>query len=345
MKNRDFSLDLIRIFACLLVVLMHAPMPSANANGPFLSALSFFTAPCIGLFFMVSGALLLPVKQNFFTFMKRRLSRIVIPTMVWTIVYLSLNIYCDESEINILQSIFSVPFSAQGHGVLWFMYTLTGLYVLAPILSEWVKKASNRELEFVLLLWCVTLCYPFLKLLLVVNTGTTGILYYFTGYAGYFLLGYYLKYRADRFPVIYPAIISMLGIWLIIYLKINQIEFDFYQLFWYESIFISSMCCVIWWMLKKLTDKLSGDARNFPLSGGGIVPYINELSNLSFGIYLMHILIMRYWLWRMEWIMNINSYPLQTLVVAIMTIIITVAICLLLSTIPLAKVLTGYRKH
>ena len=60
MKQRDLSLDLMRVMACCMVVLMHSPIPSANANGLLLSSLSYVTTPCIGLFFMVSGALLLP---------------------------------------------------------------------------------------------------------------------------------------------------------------------------------------------------------------------------------------------------------------------------------------------
>lgn len=271
MKKRDLSLDIIRILACLLVVFMHAPIPSGKADGLFLGALSYLTAPCIGLFFMVSGALLLPVKQDLFTFLKRRLSKIVVPTVVWTAIYLALNVYCNGSETDILRAVMSVPLSAQGHGVLWFMYSLTGLYLLAPILSEWVKKASNREIEFVLLLWCVTLCYPLLKRWLVITTGTTGILYYFTGYAGYFLLGYYLKHRAARFPVVYPAVVSVLGAGLLVCLKINRIEFDFYQLFWYESIFISAMCCVIWWAITKLAGKPNEDAPALVSSVGGVV--------------------------------------------------------------------------
>ena len=60
MKQRDYALDLLRIVACVMVVVMHSPIPSADANGLLLSSLSYFTAPFIGLFFMVSGALILP---------------------------------------------------------------------------------------------------------------------------------------------------------------------------------------------------------------------------------------------------------------------------------------------
>ena len=58
LKNRVYELDILRVLACLMVICMHAPYPKEGANGLFLSTLSYFTAPCIGLFFMVSGALL-----------------------------------------------------------------------------------------------------------------------------------------------------------------------------------------------------------------------------------------------------------------------------------------------
>lgn len=86
-KQRDYSLDLVRILACFMVVLMHSPMQTENANGLLLSSLSYFTAPCIGLFFMVSGALLLPQpsiliyyanaysESSTLTFLKKRLKK------------------------------------------------------------------------------------------------------------------------------------------------------------------------------------------------------------------------------------------------------------------------------
>lgn len=63
-SKRCYELDIIRVLACLMVVAMHSPMPGEQANGTFLASLSYLTAPCIGLFFMVSGALLLPVNRG-----------------------------------------------------------------------------------------------------------------------------------------------------------------------------------------------------------------------------------------------------------------------------------------
>lgn len=86
----------------------------------------------------------------------------------------------------VLKTMASIPFSAQGHGVLWFMYTLIGLYLVTPILHAWLRKASEKEIRFYLLLWLVAMCYPLLQMFVLVNNTTTGILYYFSGYVGYF---------------------------------------------------------------------------------------------------------------------------------------------------------------
>ncbi len=330
MKPRDHSLDLIRVVACLMVVLVHSPMPSDNASGPFLSAISYLTAPCIGLFFMVSGALLLPVKDDYRTFLRRRLSKIVIPTLAWTAIYLGLKIYYSESEIDIVQSVLSVPFSAQGHGILWFMYTLIGLYLLAPILSAWVNVAKDSEIRFVLILWAVSLCYPLIEGYIQVTTGTTGILYYFTGYAGYFLLGYYLKYRCRQQKSIAAAAVAAVGFVLIPALKYLQVPFDFYRLFWYESIFVAALCFVMWLIINRIK------------IGGGQV--VRGLSNLTFGVYLAHILIMRYWLWKTEWIQAIANYPLQTVTIFLFTTIITFIFAALTSRMPLLHYLIGYKR-
>ncbi|WP_279162877.1 hypothetical protein [Muribaculum intestinale] len=37
MKPRGNTLDIIRLLACFMVVLMHSPLPSDNANGPYLA--------------------------------------------------------------------------------------------------------------------------------------------------------------------------------------------------------------------------------------------------------------------------------------------------------------------
>lgn len=96
MKQRIVYLDIIRIIACLMVIIMHAPMPSENisAYGPLLVLLSYVTAPCVPLFFMVSGALLLPCKDDIVAggYLKKRIGKILGPTVCFSVFYIVLNI-------------------------------------------------------------------------------------------------------------------------------------------------------------------------------------------------------------------------------------------------------------
>lgn len=139
--ERDYSLDVLRVIAISLIVLMHSPIPD-SATGFVLSGISYFTAPGIGLFFMISGALLLGNKLSTKVFLKRRFSKVLFPTLFWTVFYMVVAYVKAPIPLDVLvRKVLSIPFSAQGHGVLWFMYTLAGLYLLTPILSHWLESA------------------------------------------------------------------------------------------------------------------------------------------------------------------------------------------------------------
>lgn len=222
--------DLLRLLACLMIIAMHAPLPGSEGDGLFLSALSYLTAPDIGLFFMVSGALLLPVKTGTKAFLERRFVKIAIPTAAWTLFYMACNTLLRDEPLT-LRSLLSIPFSAQGTPVLWFIYTLSGLYLLAPILSRWLQAASRRELECYLGLWAVSLCFPLIGCVADINTSGTGILYYFSGYVSYFLLGYYLKTYPERITMktVLPAM--AIAVATPVVCRLSNLEVDFYSVF------------------------------------------------------------------------------------------------------------------
>lgn len=332
MKRHFPQLDVLRVLACVMVVFMHSPIPSPGASGPFLAVLSYVTVPCIGLFFMISGALILPVKEPFAVFIKKRLMRIAAPLLLWTLIYLATKHYYGQSQLALWREVISIPFSAQGHGVLWFMYTLTGLYLMAPILTPWLEKASKRELQGVLSVWAVTLCYPLLDYFFILNDSVTGVLYYFTGYAGYFVLGYYLRRYPRGLPGPACWTVGLGGAVLILVLKLRGVDYDFYTLFYYLSIFAACLCAGLWMLAHGVGNKLKYSA----LWGG--------VGSLTFGVYLMHILIMRYWLWNMPFVTRISSYPLQTLTVAVLTLVLSFAACRVIALLPGSQWIVGCHK-
>ena len=229
--KRILYLDIIRIVACLMIIATHAPIPNSGLHSYILSTDSLMTAPSIGLFVMVSGALLLPVTMPTKQFLEKRFSKIAWPTLLWTLFYMLIYWYEKGFEnIELGRVLLSVPFTPQFNGVLWFMYMLAGLYLLAPILSSWIKQSGRREIEFYLCLWGITLCYPLIRNFIGVNEGHTGILYYFGGYAGYFLLGYYLKNYLDTLAVWKCLLLLLFPLIIAVMVKLQQIEIDFYAL-------------------------------------------------------------------------------------------------------------------
>lgn len=239
-RKRIIYLDVIRSLACLMVITMHSPQP--GTNGLLQNVIYLATSPCIGLFFMVSGALLLPVEGNGWEWVRRRLGKILCPTVFWTLFYVLANTLTSRCEwSDVPNALMSMPFSAQGHGILWFMYTLCGLYLLAPVISPWLRLASRREVECLLLLWVATLFFPILRMFVSVNEGNTGMFYYFTGYGGYFLLGYYLRrYGLQISRFVWPLLILTPFV-VAIACKQLRCEIDFYDLFWYLSVLCAMM--------------------------------------------------------------------------------------------------------
>lgn len=327
-KERIAYLDVIRIVACVMVILMHSPMPDCGAPGFVLTGISFVTAPSIGLFFMVSGALLLPTSLTMKEFYKKRLSKVVFPTLIWTFIYLLVKIINGSITIDQLPSIMlSTPFSVQGDGILWFMYVLVGLYLITPIISPWLEKASKKEIELILGLWIVSLLYPILSNVVSVNESNTGILYYFSGYAGYYILGYYLNHYKPRVGIITSLLMILIPIIACgLSIRLYQ-DLDFYRYFWYLSIFVISMASGWFCLMSKINVKG--------------VKLLAVASSLSFGIYLSHILVMRSFIWKCCSYLN-YEWLFQIIFTVILTFALSLVLAFFLSMIPFGKYFVGY---
>lgn len=318
--KRILHYDIMRVLACIMVIATHAPIPHEGWCGPLLSSLSYFCAPCIGLFFMISGALLLnkQYQERFDTkvFLKKKFVRILCPTVFWFITGYILS-YCGirNSEI----------------AVLWFMFTMIGLYLLTPVIYRWVSAADKREIEFYLLIWIISLFYPILNLFVNLDHGPQSWIYYFYGYAGYFILGFYLaKYKIQRTSkvVLFIAfcVFSLAFPFLSYYL---HLDLDIYTFFWFLSPSVV-LQCVIWWFV----------ANKLCVFFDSIRPVIEFVSKHSFGIYLMHILILRNILWKLNWINSLSGIA-QIIVCVILTMCVSLFFSWVLSRLRIGKYIVG----
>jgi len=134
-------LHYLRVYACFLVVVLHATHISflENEGEAFHSWLLCLARPCNCLFFMISGALLLPYNNDdFIAFYKKRLQRIVVPLLIWGCVYSILPFFLlNESIKSVIYNIVWLPltYPEQYGGILWYLYIYIGIVLFIPFLS------------------------------------------------------------------------------------------------------------------------------------------------------------------------------------------------------------------
>lgn len=337
MKQRVYYLDVIRCMACLMVILMHAPLPDGTVPGFYHVLIYTATSPCIGLFFMISGALLLPARDSGLVFLKKRLGKVIAPTIVWTIVAIIIRSFSQgwSEPKEMLRILCSIPFSVQVNPVLWFMYVLIGLYVITPVISPWIEKASRNEMRTYLALWMVAMSYPIISLWLKIETSPKGILYYCSGYVGYYVLGYYLrKYGAgSNFIAILLLPIPFFGVWAYKYFEWN---IDYHEVFWYLSILCALMCWCWFTLIKN---------QELPITQWSerVHDAFAMFSNLSFGIYLAHLTIMRDFLWPLIAHFHIDGWTALS-ISFFGTVILSYLLAVVISRVRCGQYIIGYTR-
>lgn len=225
-------LDVVRLVAMFTVVCCHSAdpfnfypgEPPANIDEIKFwgAAYGAFLRPCVPLFVMITGALLLPVRGEISAFYKKRISRVFWPFLIWSVIYnlfpwftglLGLNpeIILDffpysgeeaaRQSLNVsLGYIAKIPLNFSLLDVhMWYIYLLIGLYLYLPIFSAWVEKASEKAKLWFLVAWGITGLLPYYYQFVSPYIwggcawSSFNMLYYFAGFNGYLLLGHYLR--------------------------------------------------------------------------------------------------------------------------------------------------------
>lgn len=229
-ENHLVWLDLIRLVAMVMVIGVHCIDPFYIS--PTLGVIPEYKhwaavygsllRPSVPLFVMMTGLLLLPVRQQpLGTFYKKRIYRVLFPFLIWSVLYnlfpwftgvLGLpksiigDFFCyvqgNESQAlgDSLKDVAMIPFNfsfKENH--MWYIYLIIGLYLYMPFFSGWIERADRKMKQVFLGIWFASLFLPYAGQYIsyyLYGTATWnqfGTFYYFAGFNGYLLLGHYLK--------------------------------------------------------------------------------------------------------------------------------------------------------
>lgn len=221
--KRIVFLDYVRVFACFLVMLVHAcenfygAPGSTDMAGPqsflanetdrfWVSLFDGFSRMSVPLFMIVSAYLLAPMKEGMSTweFYRRRALRILPPMFFFMVLYSTLPLLWGQIDTatswhDLSHILLNFPTLA-GH--LWFMYPLIGIYLFIPVISPWLAKVSAREERFFIALFLLSTCIPYLNRWFGEVWGQCfwneyHMLWYFSGYLGYLVLAHYIRVHLD----------------------------------------------------------------------------------------------------------------------------------------------------
>lgn len=209
-KERDYSLDLLRIFGALAVVMIHASSYFANYFGREGAERiwgNIFDVPSrlgVPLFIMVSGSLLLDenkkisMRDVFFKYVLRTVLLIIFWSAFYTCIDWAIRVYKYKEAFSLKYFVVGFMF---GYYHMWYLYMLVGLYLITPILKCLCKKEnSNVVLYYIVLtlIFCcvksffgvlqdrVSFCYYINRLI------ETLRLNFLVTFVGYYLIGWYL---------------------------------------------------------------------------------------------------------------------------------------------------------
>ena len=349
-SNRLFYADLLRAIAIFAVIILHnaadyddqlGDIPASHWwAGTIWNGLVRF---CVPMFVVLSGAFLL--KQNkevtISEVFKKRLPRIVIPLIFWSLVYILYNGYTSDGGIAGVSWKEQLKVFYQGPVAyhLWFLYMLIGIYLLYPIINLFITAAKEIHIRYFLIVWFLSNCI--INIFDAVNDTTFGVgLNFFAEYAGYFVLGFYLaNYTFTKRQLSFVYVLGVAGLLLSVFMASICMHFQYAdRATLIESDFtpdiVMTVAALFLWFRN----------RTYPETPGIVSKMISQVSKESFGIYLIHVLVMEIIFsddrsyadvvdaWHPGW-----GIPLK----AILVLVISFVIVKILSYIPLLKKVIG----
>ena len=366
-KERVVFIDWLRFIACFMVMIVHSCEPFYlggegtmilnRTNALLVTLIDSFLRPCVPLFVMASSYLLFPVKGDVGAFYRRRLLRVGVPLIVWVLLYTVVPLYGSTYEFYkggaAWGSLLNFPGPA-GH--LWFVYMIIGIYIVMPIFSPWIEKAGKKGEQAFLALWLFTTLVPFLRLAAAGLDGASGIwgeanwnefglLYGVSGFMGYVVLGHYFRTHVGELGwkktlgVALPMMLAGYGISAGWFWTAMPKEFPVNASLDLAVYMETSWgFCTIGTALN--TTGMFMIIRKLHSSGGFYQRVVLPVSEVSYGMYLMHIFFLCFYTAVFQ--QSITSTLVTITLTAVCTFVTSFIVARLLSRIPkIGKYIVG----
>lgn len=286
--------SVLNYFACFLVVLLHVNGDFWNYSNSMRWILSNLVE-CIGycavpIFFMISGVNLIGYEKKYSTdiYIKKRIKKTGIPYLMWTILGILFLILIKKINMNDL----SIPYIINGIinsefiDVYWFFIPLFGCYV-AIIFCSLIPVNKRKKAYAAMILWSgITMSIlPTIFKIMGINYNNDLGMGLINGYFIFPLIGYWIdNYYIKKSVRMFIYLLGVVGFGLhffgtVILSNTGTVNLLFKGYTNFPSVFYSVAIFVLFKYCKNFNDN--------------IMKLVNNGGNRTFGIYMIHIYLVR----------------------------------------------------
>ena len=322
-KTRNINLDLIKVLACIGVVLLNTTMIGFKDTGSWnlLAYLYYLGTYSIPLFFMVNGYLLLGKRNITYSYILEKVKWILITVSSWnTIVWLLKRDFAVNPVKKIIGSMVQKGYFFQ----FWFFGALILIYLCLPILKKFLN--SKRSYLYILsLLISIGLIFELTNIIIqtplqsyVIQTFRlwTWFFYYILGGLIAQFDKEFIKNGFKRWMKI-VAVLLLLITPVILFFLAKTIYHNLFAEYFYDILFVKIVSLGVFLTILTLSLKESK------------YKWIVSLSNQTMGVFIVHTYVMKV----LEKLLGF-SYTGAYLLFPIFTLCISIIVVSLLMKIP-----------
>jgi len=288
-KIRNINLDLIKVLACVGVVLLHTTMGGFKETGSWnlLAYLYYLGTYSIPLFFMVNGYLLLGKRKITYPYILQKVKWILITVSSWTfIVWFFKRDFTTNPIKRIVGSLLQKGYFFQ----FWFFGALVLIYLCLPILKKFLN--SKRSYLYILsLLISIGLIFELANIILQmpIQTHVVQTFRLWTWFFYYILGGFLAQFDLDILKKCFKSwmkvitVVLLFASPLILFVIAKDIHHSLFAEYFYDSILVKAVSLGAF--LTVLTFDLNTDKNR----------WIINLSNQTMGVFIVHTYVMKMW--------------------------------------------------
>lgn len=288
-------ISILNVLACIGVVILHTFETGYTSDANFvfevlIRAIAYCAVP---VFFMITGATLIDYRERYDTktFFKKRLLKVIIPLIIWSIIYFIINFFKGKFSINDLsfKFVFEYFFLVKTNPIFWFFVVIIGIYLAIPVISLIPQETRRKAFLYIIIITFVF--NQFLPdLLYHLNLNYNYDLKFpltYSGWISFIFIGYYI----DKYEIVkkHRVIIYVLGIIGFLTMVVPTIFISYHKnesCSWFDEYYDAP--CVLYSASVFLFFKSKINNNQIVTK---IMPFFNFVAPTTLGIYVFHIAI------------------------------------------------------